>query len=159
MKTFNPRELRDALGRFATGVTVITTLGPDGRKYGVTANSYNSVSLDPPLILWSLAKSSRSMDAFAGSDTFVVHILGAHQEDLATRFASRADDKFAGLEVSEGLGGAPRIHDCVARLECRMESQVEGGDHVIFIGRVVSFEHCDHEPLLFHSGRFARVGN
>jgi 3-hydroxy-9,10-secoandrosta-1,3,5(10)-triene-9,17-dione monooxygenase reductase component len=159
MKTFDPRQLRDALGRFATGVTVITTVDEHGKKYGVTANSYNSVSLDPPLILWSLAKSSRSMDAFGRCESFVVHILGAHQEALAMRFASRGEDKFAGLEMSEGLGGAPRMRDCVALLECRTESQVEGGDHVIFIGRVVSFEYCDHEPLLFHSGRFARVGN
>lgn len=158
MNTVDPRELRNALGCFATGVTVITTVGKDRAHYGVTANSYNSVSLDPPLILWSLAKSSRSMKAFADCESFAVHILGAHQEALALRFASRSPDKFAGLEVRKGLRGVPLFGDCAARLECLTESRIEGGDHVIFIGRVVSFERRDQDPLIFHSGRFARVG-
>ncbi|AJP72536.1 flavin reductase family protein [Sphingomonas hengshuiensis] len=158
MSVIEPAELRKALGRFATGVTVITTVDAEGRKYGVTANSYNSVSLDPPLILWSLARTAGSMRAFAACETFAVHILGAHQEDLAKRFAVRGDDKFAGIVTREGLGGAPLFDDCLAHLECRVENRFEGGDHVIFLGRVISFEACDHDPLLFHLGRFARVG-
>ncbi len=157
MNTIDPKAFRNALGRFATGVTVITTVDGAGRKYGVTANSYNSVSLDPPLILWSLAKSSGSMPAFAECDSFVVHILGAHQEDLAMRFARSGEDKFAGMTTREGLGGAPMFDDCLAHFECHVENRLEGGDHVIFLGRVVNFEAGDHEPLLFHSGRFARM--
>jgi flavin reductase (DIM6/NTAB) family NADH-FMN oxidoreductase RutF len=158
LDAIDPRRLRDALGRFATGVTVITTTDADGNRYGVTANSYNSVSLDPPLILWSLAKSSRSMPAFAQCDHFAVHILGEHQEALAMRFASSADDKFAGLETREGIGGVPLFDNCAAHLECSTENAIEGGDHTIFLGRVLNFESCDCEPLLFHAGRFARVG-
>ncbi len=156
--TIEPIELRRALGRFATGVTVITTVDAQGRKYGVTANSYNSVSLDPPLILWSLARTSRSMAAFEQCDSFAVHILGAHQEELAMRFATRGEDKFAGLETRDGLGGVPLFDDCVAHFECSVENRFEGGDHLIFLGRVRSFDACDHDPLIFHLGRFARVG-
>ncbi|MBO9604271.1 MAG: flavin reductase family protein [Novosphingobium sp.] len=157
MKTIEPSEFRNALGRFATGVTVITTVDEAGLRYGVTANSYNSVSLDPPLVLWSLANTSRSMEAFAACKAFAVHILGAHQEELAMRFASRGEDKFADLDTREGFGGVPLFDDCVAHFECVAENRFEGGDHQIFLGRVVNFEACDHEPLLFHRGRFAKV--
>ncbi len=157
MSSINSVEFRNALGRFATGVTIITTLDQQGLPAGVTANSYNSVSLDPPLVLWSLARDSRSMDAFADCSEFAVHILGAHQEELALRFASRGDDKFAGLKVHPGHGGVPLFDDCVAHFECVTENRFEGGDHVIFLGRVVNFEACDHEPLLFHRGKFTRV--
>ncbi|HTM96253.1 MAG TPA: flavin reductase family protein [Croceibacterium sp.] len=159
MTGIDPLAFRNALGRFATGVTVVTTADAEGRKYGVTANSYNSVSLDPPLILWSLARSSRSMAAFAECRFFVVHVLGAHQEDLALRFAARGDDKFAGMAVREGAGGAPLFDDCLAHFECRVEDRIEGGDHVIFLGHVVGFAAGDHDPLIFHSGRFTRVEN
>jgi 3-hydroxy-9,10-secoandrosta-1,3,5(10)-triene-9,17-dione monooxygenase reductase component len=151
------QEFRNALGRFATGVTIVTTADGAGARYGVTANSYNSVSLDPPLVLWSLAKTSRSMDAFRDCEAFAIHILGAHQEELAKRFASRGDDKFAELDTHEGYAGVPLFDDCVAHFECVTENRFEGGDHMIFLGRVVNFEACDHEPLLFHRGSFTRV--
>ena len=157
MSAIDSAELRNALGRFATGVTIITTVDRDGRRYGVTANSYNSVSLDPPLVLWSLARSSRSMEGFEGCEAFAVHILGLQQEELAMRFASRNEDKFAGLEMREGFGGVPLFDDCAAHFECVTENRFEGGDHLIFLGRVVNFEACDHEPLLFHRGRFTKV--
>lgn len=157
MTAIDSAEFRNALGRFATGVTIVTTADEAGRRFGVTANRYNSVSLDPPLVLWSLAKASRSMDAFRECTVFAVHILGAHQEELARRFASRGHDKFAELDTHEGYGGAPLFDDCVAHFECVTENRFEGGDHVIFLGRVVNFETCDHEPLLFHRGGFARV--
>lgn len=157
MTAIDSREFRNALGRFATGVTIITTADAEGRRYGVTANSYNSVSLDPPLVLWSLAKTSRSMDAFRECEAFAIHILGAHQEELARRFASRGDDKFAELATHAGHGDVPLFDNCVAHFECVTENRFEGGDHMIFLGRVVRFEACDHEPLLFHRGGFARV--
>lgn len=157
MTAIDSQEFRNALGRFATGVTIVTTADTEGRKFGVTANSYNSVSLDPPLVLWSLAKTSRSMDAFRECEAFAIHILGAHQEGLAKRFASRGDDKFADLDTHEGFGGVPLFDDCVAHFECVTENRFEGGDHMIFLGRVVNFEACDHEPLLFHRGGFTRV--
>lgn len=159
MKQFDPAEFRSALGRFATGVTVITTVDGEGRRYGVTANSYNSVSLDPPLVLWSLARSSRSFEAFHAAEAFAIHILSVHQEDLARRFASKDVDKFAGLHVHDGYGGVPLFDECAAHFECVTENRFEGGDHVIFLGRVVSFERCDNDPLIFHDGRFGRVSN
>lgn len=157
MTAIDSAEFRNALGRFATGVTIVTTADAEGRRFGVTANSYNSVSLDPPLVLWSLAKTSRSMDAFRQCEAFAIHILGAHQEELAKRFASRGNDKFAELDTHEGYAGVPLFDDCVAHFECVTENRFEGGDHTIFLGRVVNFEACDHEPLLFHRGSFARV--
>ncbi|MCW3838337.1 flavin reductase family protein [Sphingomonas canadensis] len=157
MTSFDTREFRDALGRFATGVTIVTTVDAQGRRYGVTANSYNSVSLDPPLILWSLARSSGSFAAFEGARAFAVHVLGHDQQDLATRFAARGQDKFAGLDVIAGHGGVPLLTGCAAHFECETAERFEGGDHLIFLGRVVRFEQCDSDPLIFHSGRFARV--
>lgn len=151
------KQFRDALGQFATGVTIVTTLGADGTPVGVTANSYNSVSLDPPLVLWSLAKSARSIGAFQNADAFAIHILGEQQQDLASRFASRGEDKFAGLSVGRGHGGAPLLPDCAAHFECRTSYRYEGGDHVIFVGEVVHFETSDKPPLVFHQGRFTRM--
>tara|TARA_A100001391_G_scaffold48774_4_gene29060 strand:+ start:54246 stop:54782 length:537 start_codon:yes stop_codon:yes gene_type:complete len=157
MSDFDALEFRSALGRFATGVTIVTTVDAAGERYGVTANSYNSVSLDPPLVLWSLAKTSRSIEAFEGCKAFAVHILGAHQEELAMRFASPAADKFAGLDVHAGLHGVPLFEECAAHFECTLENRFEGGDHVIFLGRVEHFARGDAAPLLFHDGKFARV--
>ena len=158
MDAFDPQDLRNTLGRFATGVTIVTTVDGAGNRFGITANSYNSVSLDPPLVLWSLARSSRSLEAFQNAPAFAIHILSAHQEELAMRFAARdVEDKFAGLHLREGYGGVPLFDECAAHLECRTENRFEGGDHVIFLGRVVNFERCDNEPLIFHDGRFTRV--
>lgn len=155
--SFDPRELRNALGRFATGVTIVTTRDAAGAPVGVTANSYNSVSLDPPLVLWSLARTSRSFDAFCAADHFAIHVLTGDQEDLAIRFASRGEDKFGGLALDEGVGGAPLLGQCATRLQCRTVARHDGGDHLIFIGQVERFDHCDGEPLLFHQGRFGRI--
>ena len=157
MSDFDAKEFRSALGRFATGVTIVTTVDSAGERYGVTANSYNSVSLDPPLVLWSLAKTSRSAAAFENCEAFAVHILGAHQEALAMRFASSSPDKFADLDVHAGLGGVPLFEQCAAHFECTLENRFEGGDHVIFLGRVMHFARGDAAPLLFHDGKFTRV--
>lgn len=158
MSDFNSAAFRTALGRFATGVTIVTTVDDAGNRYGVTANSYNSVSLDPPLVLWSLAKNSRSLDAFQNCEAFAIHILSARQEELAKRFASRSDaDKFDGLHLSTGVGGVPLFEECAAHFECITENRFEGGDHVIYLGRVVNFARGEHEALIFHDGRFARV--
>jgi len=158
MQNFNPVELRNALGRFATGVTIVTTVDEAGNRYGITANSYNSVSLDPPLVLWSLARSSRSLAVFENCQAFAIHILSAHQQELAMRFASRGEvDKFAGLHLREGHGGVPLFEECAAHFECVTENRFEGGDHLIFLGRVINFERCDSDPLVFHDGRFTGV--
>lgn len=152
-----PSAFRKALGSFATGVTIITTTGPDGGDIGVTANSFNSVSLDPPMVLWSLARNSGSLAAFEAAGHFAVHILAADQEGLSNRFASRGIDKFEGVTVERGAGEVPLLTGCNARFQCRSVYRYEGGDHVIFVGEVVAFDHRAAPPLLFHGGRYANA--
>ncbi len=151
----DPRQFRDALGAFATGVTIVTTRDAAGHDVGMTANSFNSVSLDPPLILWSLAKNSLSLPAFMDSEHFAVHILAVDQEALSNRFARRGIDKFADLPISRGLGDSPLLNNCAARFQCKTAFRYEGGDHVIFVGEVKAFEHSQRAPLLYHGGRYA----
>jgi 3-hydroxy-9,10-secoandrosta-1,3,5(10)-triene-9,17-dione monooxygenase reductase component len=152
---FDPREFRRALGAFTTGVTIVTARAPDGTPVGVTANSFNSVSLNPPMILWSLARSSHSLAAFQAADHWVVHILAADQEALSNRFAKSGDDKFSGVVTEIGVGVAPLLKDCVCRLQCKTAFINEGGDHVIFVGEVVAFDHRDVPSLAFQGGKYA----
>lgn len=149
------RRFRNALGAFATGVTIVTSRDAAGRDVGLTANSFNSVSLEPPLVLWSLSKSARSLPAFLAANRFAVHVLAADQEELSLRFAARQPDKFAGLDLERGPGELPMLRGCSARFLCRTAFRHEGGDHVIFVGEVESFDHTDRPPLLFHGGRYA----
>lgn len=152
---FSSTEFRTALGMFATGVTIITARAPSGELVGLTANSFNSVSLTPPLVLWSLSQAATSMDAFRQGSHYAINILAADQQALAQRFATRGVERFADLEFTEGLSGAPLISGCVATFECFNRSRYTEGDHVIFVGEV---EHCSHRPgaspLLYHGGKF-----
>lgn len=148
---------RSALGAFATGVTIVTTRNAQGRDVGLTANSFNSVSLDPPMVLWSLSKNAASLPAFVGNEHFAVHVLAADQQPLSDRFARRGADKFAGLPVTRGAGGVPLLDGCSARFQCRTAFRHEGGDHVIFVGEVLAFDHFDRPPLVFHGGSYAEV--
>jgi 3-hydroxy-9,10-secoandrosta-1,3,5(10)-triene-9,17-dione monooxygenase reductase component len=153
------RSFRNALGAFATGVTVVTTRSADGEDVGLTANSFNSVSLDPPMVLWSLAKASRALPIFVGARHFAVHVLAADQEEMSTRFSRPAPDKFAGLDIERGPGDTPMLREYSARFQCRTEFQYEGGDHVIFVGRVETFDHSGRKPLVFHAGQYALTVN
>ncbi|HSW14406.1 MAG TPA: flavin reductase family protein [Solimonas sp.] len=153
----DPQEFRKALGTFATGVTIITTRAPDGSQVGLTANSFNSVSLNPPLVLWSLANTSASLEIFQKTPYWAVHVLAADQEPLSTRFAKRGIDKFAGVDIEQGLGEIPLLRGCNARFQCRTAFQYEGGDHVIFVGEVLAFDRAENAPLVFHSGRYAHA--
>ncbi|MGF0237281.1 flavin reductase [Rhodococcus sp. IEGM1300] len=155
--SFDGRALRDAFGSFATGVTIVTTSGPGGVDIGLTANSFSSVSLDPPMVLWSLARSSLNMDAFRNSGHFAVHILSADQEALSSRFASKGIDRFEGLALDRGPDGVPLLPDCMARFACKLAYQYEGGDHVIFVGEIVDFSHSARKPLVFHGGRYGML--
>ena len=148
------RQFRSALGAFATGVTIVTTRTRTGADVGLTANSFNSVSLNPPMVLWSLSKSARSLPAFLESNHFAVHVLSASQEPLSRTFATKGADKFAGLALERGPGGIPLLPDCSARFQCRTAFKYEGGDHVVFIGEVEAFDHFNRPPLLFHGGRY-----
>ncbi len=151
------RQFRDALGAFATGVTIVTARGNDGSDTGLTANSFNSVSLDPPMVLWSLARSSNSLRIFEEAQHFAVHVLASDQQALSDRFARRGEDKFANLSIGRGRGGAALFEGCSARFECRTVFRYEGGDHVILVGEVESFEAGNKPPLIYHSGKYGLV--
>ena len=151
----DPRDLRRALGQFATGVTVITTREADSpAPIGITVNSFASVSLDPPLILWSAARASMRHAHFSGAQAFAVHVLARGQGPLAERFA-RSGDGFAGLGHDLNPEGVPILPETLARFECRTEATHEGGDHTIIIGRVLRFSTTPGaEPLVFAQGAF-----
>jgi flavin reductase (DIM6/NTAB) family NADH-FMN oxidoreductase RutF len=148
------RQLRDAFGRFATGVTVITALLPDGRRTGLTVNSFTSLSLEPAMILWNLRSGSPSEPAFARGRCFAVNVLNTSQQEVSQRFCRPADDKFAGLEVVEGSGGVPLLAGSLASFECRVEELVTCGDHLIVIGRVLAATYGEGERLIYSQGRY-----
>lgn len=152
------RRLRQALGRFATGVTVVTTRGPSGRLEGVTVNSFSAVSLDPPLILWSLRRDSGVLASFLKSRAFAVNVLAAEQQAVSRRFAAAGRKDFSGLAYRLNEQGCPLIDDCLAGFDCTTESTIEAGDHVIFIGRVHRSSHRDGDPLVFSGGRYHGLG-
>jgi flavin reductase (DIM6/NTAB) family NADH-FMN oxidoreductase RutF len=152
----DPRDFRNALGTYATGVTIITAAAPDGKPYGLTCNSFASVSLNPPLVLWSLVVYSSSLTVFQNASHFAVNVLGASQQTLANRFAKSSDDKFTGVEWTPGLGNAPVLAECVASFQCRSVNRYYGGDHVIFLGAVEAYAYNRNEPLLFARGAYGR---
>lgn len=158
--TFDPRTLRDTLGLFVTGVTIITARSKCGEQVGITANSFNSVSLDPPLILWSISKTSRSLPIFETADHFAVHILRDDQKDLSQRFASSGIDKFDCLRTEPGLGNTPLLPDCAALLECSIFARYPAGDHMIYVAQVEKLQ-SDPEarPLVYHGGRYAALAD
>lgn len=148
------RRFRDALRRFATGVTIITTRSDDGTPIGLTANSFNSVSLTPPLVLWSLNKHSHSLPTFLNTRHYSVNVLCVDQMSLAARFASPIENRFEGVEWRAGKAGTPLFDGCVAWFECASVHQYEGGDHIIFVGEVLDFGHSDQVPLLYSGGTY-----
>lgn len=156
-QTFDPKAFRQALGSFATGVTIITTQNDDGEPVGLTVNSFNSVSMDPPMVLWSLDNNAMSLPIFRHHKKWAVHVLSTDQAELSTRFAKRGEDKFADLELDEGIGGTPLLRGCSARFQCETAFEYEGGDHVIFVGEVRGFDTSDVAPLVFHGGRYAHA--
>ncbi len=157
MTEFTSMDFRRCLGEFVTGVTVITTVGPDGTLYGLTANSFSSVSLDPPLILWSLRLNATNFPIYSTAETFAVNILAEDQVDISNRFAKSGPDRFAGVSISRGGGGVPLIDGAVAQLECRREASYPGGDHVVFIGRVLRVRNSGRRPLALRSGSYMTV--
>ncbi|GAA3040164.1 flavin reductase family protein [Streptosporangium longisporum] len=148
------RALRDALGQFATGVAVVTAATGRGDRLGVTVNSFTSVSLDPPLVLWCLSRRAPSAPAFAEAGRFAVNVLAAGQEHLSRRFATPLPDKFAGVETVLTPGGVPVLAGTLAHFACRTVTTYEGGDHLIFVGEVEHFRGAPGEPLVFHSGSY-----
>ncbi len=154
LTSYDSRQLRTVLGTFTTGVTVVTTRDPNGKLHGVTANSFSSVSLEPPLVLWSQALTSKSYEAFRDANYFSINILADDQIDVSKHFAKSQDDKFANIDFIEGLGGVPVLKGTVAHLECAKEAAYPAGDHVIYIGRVDRVGHSGRRPLAFAHGRY-----
>jgi flavin reductase (DIM6/NTAB) family NADH-FMN oxidoreductase RutF len=152
----DPRDFRNALGTFATGVTIITAMADDGKPYGLTCNSFASVSLNPPLVLWSLGMYSQGLPIFQNASHFAVNVLGVSQQALALEFSKPRVDRFAGVNWKPGLGKAPLIADSVAYFQCRAANRYYGGDHVIFLGAVEAYAYNKKEPLLFLGSGFGR---
>jgi flavin reductase (DIM6/NTAB) family NADH-FMN oxidoreductase RutF len=152
----DPRGFRNALGTYATGVTIITAAAADGKPYGLTCNSFASVSLNPPLVLWSLVLYSSSLSVFQNASHFAVNVLGASQQGLADKFAKSSDEKFTGVDWKPGLGNAPLLVESVGNFQCRAVNRYYGGDHVIFLGAVEAYSYNRKEPLLFAHGGYGR---
>ena len=155
----DPRELRNAFGCFATGVTIITTLDQDGEKIGITANSFSSLSLDPPLVLFCVDAKINSFEAFESCRHFTVNVLREDQMDLSNRFARSSEDKWDGVEHGYGENGCPSFDGTVAVLECNKHAMYEGGDHLIMVGEVrkMAYENGACRPLLYYKGAYANL--
>ena len=151
----DPRDFRNALSMFATGVTIITTRTDSGEPVGITANSFNSVSLDPPMVLWSLAKNAYSLPVFQAAKEWNVHILSNEQEALSNKFAKKGEDKFAGITLEQGVTRSPLLPGCSARFQCKTMFEYDGGDHIIFVGEVLAYDQNPTPPLLYLSGNYA----
>lgn len=154
MEDLDAKKYRRALSSFATGVGVVTTVDNNGEKAGITINSFNSVSLDPPLVLWSIGNDSQCFEIFTAAEYFAVNVLAKYQVDLCDRFALSSSDKFDGLECDSGLKGVPILHDCCSSFVCQTEHLYDGGDHKIIVGRVLQFTDHEVDPLIFYRGHF-----
>lgn len=148
------KELRNAMGTFATGITVVTTLDGQNEPVGMTVNSFSSVSLDPPLVLWCLAETSNYCDIFLNADYFAINILSADQQPLSQLFASPEENKFSQTDWHAGVQKMPLFPGCIAHMECRIEHRHAGGDHIILVGLVLNFKHTDAAPLVFSRGDY-----
>jgi 3-hydroxy-9,10-secoandrosta-1,3,5(10)-triene-9,17-dione monooxygenase reductase component len=158
MTAFDQKLFRNALGMFATGITIVTTTGPTGEPIGMTVNSFASVSLDPPLVLWSVGQHANSFDIFAQTKHFAIHILGKNQEALSNLFASRGEDKFGKLAWQPGDYGSPILPKYAVCFQCQTEHTYPGGDHTILVGRVMAFDdRADGEALLYFRGQYRYI--
>lgn len=153
------RMFRNALGRFTTGVAVVTTCCPQGKFEGLTINSFASVSLDPPLILWSLKRDAPSLPGFMSAGVFTINVLSATQQDLSNQFAKPRPDKFQDIPYSVGNNGCPKLDDTLAHFECVTSEVIEAGDHMIFMGEVENFDTTDGTPLVFSLGKYRQLSD
>ncbi len=156
---FDLRRYRRVLGAFPTGVTVVTTLAPEGAPVGITVNSFASLSLEPPLVLWALNVRSPKLAVFDRAERFAVNVLAEDQVELSRRFAAREPDPFAGVPTRPGLGGIPLLAGVIAHIQCRAHARYDGGDHAILVGRVEALDHgAKDRPLVFWGGRYHSAG-
>ncbi|MCH8531795.1 MAG: flavin reductase [Saccharospirillum sp.] len=153
---FDAKDFRRALGKFATGVTIVTTRDQNGEDLGMTASSFNSVSIDPALILWSIDKNNYGADTFRTAEFFAINVLNDSQVELSNRFARRGEDKFSGITIGRGKGDIALIDGAAAQFECRTWNVYEGGDHYIIVGEVLNYHYAENvNSLVFHNGRYA----
>ncbi|MBK9217457.1 MAG: flavin reductase family protein [Uliginosibacterium sp.] len=155
--SFDATTFRRTLGMFATGIAVITARDRHGNPVGLTISSFNSVSLAPPLVVWSLANDSTLRETLEACEHYAINVLAADQEDISNRFASRTGDRFAGLRWEEGLGGAPLLEGCCAVFEVRNSQRLPGGDHVVFISEVIRCDRSEQAPLVFFNGQYRQL--
>jgi flavin reductase (DIM6/NTAB) family NADH-FMN oxidoreductase RutF len=156
MTDIDPRRLREALSAYATGVAVVTARAANGDPVAMTINSFTAVSLQPPLVLWCVQRGVGPCAAFEAAEHYAVHVLHGGQEALANHFAQDIAEKFTGLSYDSGIGRLPLLDDFTARFQCRVERRVDGGDHVILLGRVLALDHRPAAPLIFHGGGYLR---
>jgi flavin reductase (DIM6/NTAB) family NADH-FMN oxidoreductase RutF len=148
------KAFRNILGSFATGVTVVTTKDSAGKPVGMTANSFSSLSLDPPLVLWSIAKSASLYTEFTAAESFAIQILAKGQQHLSNQFSRKGIERFDGISYETNNRGVPLLNDCLARFDCELFSQADGGDHTIIVGYVAAMEELQLDPLIFHKGAY-----
>ena len=153
----DPREIRNVMGHFATGVTVITTKDKSGTPQGITANAFTSLSMDPPMVLICIDKKANCYDCFEESNVFAVNFLGEHQEHLSTRFATKGIEKFEGIEWRRGEHDEPLLEDAIGYVTCTIKHSYEGGDHTIYLGQILTAEASGDRPLLFFKGKYHRL--
>ena len=155
--TLDVREFRNSLGAFTTGITVVTAISVDGTKVGCTANSFASVSLDPPLVLWAIAKSSNSFNTFNEAKDFAIHVLHEGQENVSRLFSTKGVNKFGKVSFKVGRAEVPVLNDYSVRFECSTEHRYDGGDHIIIVGRVREIDNANNEPLCFYKGQYTKI--
>lgn len=157
MSDIDAREFRNAMGAFATGITVVTSTDHQSKPIALTVNSFASVSLDPPLVLWSVNRAHDIAEDFVESDHFAVHILQHDQKNFSQHFSGDRPDKFEGIDYDTGIGKLPLLCDYCARFQCKVEHRYEGGDHVILVGRVLDMDYRSVDPIIFHAGKYRRL--
>jgi len=157
MSELDQQEFRSVLGTFATGVTVITCRDAEGHAAAMTVNSFASLSLNPPLVLWSIEKTSDQFDAFAEATHYAVNILSESQQDISNHFATPGTDKFDGVDHMSGHQNLPLLPDCCGVIECEIVERYDGGDHIILVGRVAATQKTDKKPLIFHGGQYGAL--
>lgn len=155
--TIDPQQLRAVMGHFATGVTIITTKDKNGKPYGLTANAFTSVSLQPPLALVCIDKNVQCYFCFGESKVFSVNVLGEGQEEISRRFATKGVEKFDGVRSRLGQNGVVLLEDAIAHLECKIVNSFDGGDHTVYIGEIIDADSSGDRPLLFFKGKYCRL--
>jgi 4-hydroxyphenylacetate 3-hydroxylase, reductase component len=157
MSDIDSKIFRNALGSFATGVAVVTALDPQDKPMGLTINSFASLSLDPPLVLWSIDQHSDLYDQFCQADHYAIHVLREDQQPLSNHFTKAGDDQFDQIDIEHGISALPLLFDYTARFQCKVVQRYEGGDHVILVGHVLDIKHSPAQPLIFHAGQYAKL--